>query len=347
MATTIDDELEKKKEQSPEARVLALRENIKTLRLENKKLLTEVGQNEELVRQVAGAVVAADPFPKTPPIMPEQPGSPVSAVMLWSDWHIGEVIAKDEVEDMNEYNYEIGEKRLLNIVDSFLRWAGFQRNIYNIEKCYIIGIGDYISGDIHREFSVTNEFPVPVQAAKAGMLFGEAVRRLAPNFAEVEVVEVGADNHGRLTQKPQFKQKAINSMSFLVHTIANSYLKSHDNVKITTAKGIKHLVEISNHKFLIEHGDNIRGLLGIPWYGLTRTRHREAQKRMNTQLGFHYHLMGHWHVPCVIEDMTIVNGSLCGTTEFDHGQGRYAKPAQLAFLVHPKYGFFNWTPFRM
>jgi hypothetical protein len=39
-----------------------------------------------------------------------------------------------------------------------------------------------------------------------------------------------------------------------------------------------------------------------------------------------------------------MNGSLSGTTEFDHSCGRHAAPAQTSFLVHPKYGIFDFVP---
>ena len=50
-------------------------------------------------------------------------------------------------------------------------------------------------------------------------------------------------------------------------------------------------------------------------------------------------------VASFIEGMTIVNGSLSGTSEFDHSCGRHASPCQVAYLMHGKHGLFNLVPF--
>jgi hypothetical protein len=61
--------------------------------------------------------------------------------------------------------------------------------------------------------------------------------------------------------------------------------------------------------------------------------------------GFHYWSTAHFHTPFFLENRHIGNGSLSGTSEFDHSQGRHAKPCQVAFLVHPKHHVFNFIPF--
>jgi len=50
---------------------------------------------------------------------------------------------------------------------------------------------------------------------------------MAPHFEEVHLIEVAPDNHGRLQPKPQFKQKAQNSMSFITYSMANALLRGH------------------------------------------------------------------------------------------------------------------------
>src|SRR6266581_4307027 len=60
-------------------------------------------------------------------------------------------------------------------------------------------------------------------------------------------------------------------------------------------------------------------------------------------VGFDYMSVGHWHVPGVVSGNILINGSLSGTDEFDHGCGRHAPPAQVSFLVHPKHKIFGWT----
>lgn len=306
-----------------------------------------IGRQKDLASLIASAVTAADPRKRATWAYQGKPSRAVIPVIKFSDWHVGEFINEKETEGFGQYNWATAQRRVSQLVDSFLAWVTTQRSGYKIDECTIFCEGDYISGDIHQELLVTNEFPLPVQTANAGLLLGEAIARLAPHFEKVTVYEVGADNHSRLQPKPQFKQKATNSMSYLVHVIANAYLAKHKNVGIITAEGIKHLAIVAGKKFLIEHGDTTKAWMGIPYYGLERTRAREATRRMNTDIGFDYQSIGHWHVPGIVSGNILMNGSLSGTTEFDHGCGRHSPPSQVAFLVHPIYGVFNFTPFRV
>jgi hypothetical protein len=334
----------------------SISERLQYLRKSNKSLEQQIAEyqdmlseRQEVVDAIKSAVVAAQPLPKKPYKQDKSAliaTQPVIPVLKFSDWHIGEKISHDETEGFGEYNWEIAQRRAHEVVSAFLRWVNTLRHGYKIHECVISCEGDYISGDIHDELRVTNEFPIPVQTAKAGLLLGELVTRIAAEFKAVTIYQVGADNHGRLTKKPQSKQKFQNSMSYLVNAIAEAVLAKHDNVDIVVAQGMKYVASIAGFKFLIEHGDTTKAWMGIPYYGIERSRAREAVKRMNTDKNFHYQSIAHWHVPAWISSNIIINGSLSGTSEFDHGQGRFAAPAQVAFMVHPVHGVFNFVPFK-
>lgn len=331
-------------------------DQVQFLRKANRALeyrLTEyqnmLAERHELLENIKAAVVASNPLPKTHWKEPKAGtvGSLIVPVIKFSDWHIGARINADETEGFGEYDWEIAQRRAHGIVSSFLKWIDTLRHGYKIHECVVFGEGDYISGDIHDELRVTNEFPIPVQTAKAGLLFSDLVSRLSGHFEHVTVYQVGADNHGRLTAKPQYKQKFQNSMSFLVNAVAEAHLAKHANVNIVVSQGMKYVADVLGWKFLIEHGDTVKSWMGIPYYGIERSRAREAVKRMNTDKTFHYMSCGHWHVPTGwLSGNIFVNGSLSGTDEYDHGAGRSAEPAQAAFLVHPTHGIFNFTPFR-
>ena len=326
--------------------IVHLRTKNDKLQNEIERLLKVLGEKKDTADLVARAVMAAEPFKRFEWKRPPKPGSPIIPVLKLSDWHIGEKINPAETEGFGEFNWYIAQQRVYTLVDDFISWVMTQRTGYPIDECAVFFEGDYISGDIHKELQVTNEFPIPVQTANAGLLMGEAIARIAPHFAKVSVYQVGADNHGRLQPKPQFKQKTQNSMSYLCHVICNSYLAKHTNLNIVTSDGIKYLANVNGKKFLIEHGDTVKAWMGIPYYGLERHRAREATRRMNSEIGFDYQSIAHWHVPGMVSGNIIINGSLSGTTEFDHGCGRHSGPSQVAFLVHPKHGVFNFTPFK-
>ena len=306
----------------------------------------ELGSRKEMAAAVREAVTATDPFPRVPWKTPAKPGSSIEPVFVLSDWQIGEVIDPDKTEGFGEFNWEIAQRRIFGMTEAFLAWVELQRHVYRIDRIRIFLAGDPISGDIHPELQFTNEFPIPVQSAKAGLLTGEVISRIAPHAAEVIVEGIDADNHGRMTKKNQWKEGGLNNMAHLVNVLAGECVSKHGNVDFRAGTGrIKDLFDVCGKKFLVEHGHAVKAWMGIPYYGLERARAREAVRRMNTELGFHYQVCGHWHVAGWFAGTMLVNGNLPGTTEFDHACGRHAPPAQVAFLVHPKHGVFNFTPF--
>jgi len=322
-----------------------LKKQIRILEGERKKLIDQLADREEFASACSAAVTAMDPYPKFKYAQPSKLAIPITAVIVFSDWHIGEYIDSRQTEGFGKYNWDIAQKRALSITQDFIKFTDVQRTAYNIQECRVFSLGDLISGDIHRELSVTNEFPIPEQAVKAGTLLGECIRRLSAHYNRVVVDAVGADNHGRLNPKPQAKQKTNNNMSFISHEIAKVATSACPNVSWNIAEGAKQLAIVNSRRFLLEHGDNIKGSMGFPYYGFGRLIGREATRRMGTNKYFDMLCIGHWHVPALIEGRTLVNGSLSGTSEYDSGCGRHAPPAQIAFLVHPEHGIFNFTAF--
>ena len=337
---------ELKEEVSPEGKIIALQKELAASESELKNLKGRVSSSELFVDRIIQAVVASKPYPKVR-ISTSKTKPIVSAIVKFSDWQIGEVINAKETEGFGNFDFDIAQKRIFRITSSIIKWVKTMRTGYRINDLHIFGEGDWISGDIHDELRITNEFPLPVQTAKAGNLLGEVMLMLAPHFENVIMWQVAADNHGRLVKKVQHKQRAINNMSYLVYAIANAKTERCNNITIKDSLGIKTIAVVENHKFLITHGNDVKSWMGIPYYGLSRGIGREAKKRMKKKMGmFDLLSIGHWHVPSVVEDMIFVNGCLTGTTEFDHSQGRHAEPSQCAMLISKKHGYFNWTAFR-
>lgn len=314
-----------------------------------KALLAQEGAFAEQMDRLREAVVAAEPYERVKyDVKDFGSRNEVSPVVKVSDWQIGEVIKKDETEGFGEFNFAIARDRVLGqYAPKIISWTQMHRDAgFPIHTLHVFSEADHISGNIHHELEITNEFTVMEATANAGLLLGEFLSKLSAHARELVVWEMSADNHGRLTRKNQAKQGALNNYSWLVHVIANQYLARHDNVKIIPGRGTKLLADVQGKKFLLQHGHSVKSWMGIPYYGLEREKAREAIKRMNTDKTFDYVSCGHWHVPGFVSGI-IINGNLPGTTEFDHMLGRHAPPSQVSFMVHPKHGFFNFTPWKL
>jgi hypothetical protein len=345
------DDLKNNKANAPIPDQIAhLRKEVGRLEGENQKLREKAGSMELLAKVIEESIDSLKPLPAIPYKVSGKLESTakMAAVVKFSDWHIGEVIRPEETEGFGKFNYAIAQERLNTITKKVIAWTHNHRMAFNIPQLYVFCEQDFISGDIHDELKATNEFPSPVQAVRAGKLLAQQIATFAPHFPEVHVIEVGGDNHSRLQKKPQAKQKATNSFGYVVYALANELLSQHKNVIIHEQDGMTHLANVVGQRFLCEHGDTIKAWMGIPYYGIERMRAREATRRMlerkKKDLGFDYVSCGHFHVPAVVSGNILMNGSLSGTSEFDHGCGRHARPSQVSFMVHPEHGIFDWTP---
>lgn len=270
--------------------------------------------------------------------------SPVTHVVHATDWHIGEVVRKEHVEEFGESNYQIATQRVGRFGQCVINQTELMRKSYTVDTCHVIGTADWISGDIHEELVRTNEFPAPVQAVKSGFLFGAFIQGLAAHFPEVIVDVITAGNHDRITRKPQSADGGLNSWGYVVCEIAKQNVSALKNVKFRIHCGLSAVISVANQRYLIAHGDGIKGTWGIPWYGVERKKQKEAMARMNMPEDKHFDriIIGHFHT-ALNHEHWMIGGALTGTTEFDHKEGRHSKPHQTSWFTHPVHGEFGWT----
>jgi len=333
---------EKKKES--EADVEFYKSSLSLARRQIKTLQKELGKDGHFTEQMLEAIKAAPVPPRFKYQIPKSVSSEVSVVSIISDWHVDEVVSKSQTEGFGGFNWNLAQTRVFDLAKRVNDWTNTQRHGYKINDLHIFGLSDYISGGIHPELEITNSMTTPVAIERAGWLVGEYTRRLSSNFKNVKFAANSGDNHGRRTHKPRYKDKVLDNYSYLIHKFAETYCKDLSNVDFYHPDAAKFIVPVQGYKFLIEHGDTVRGWNGIPFYGLDRRKAQEALRRMGTTKAFDYWCVGHFHTPNLLGNL-VMNGSLGGTTELDHLVGRSSAPCQVAFLVHPKYGLFNFVEF--
>lgn len=326
---------------------------IEHLRSENAELRAALkahkkqeGEQAEFLSEILAELEVAEP-PKM--VYDKRAGEGKSSAALAaqiSDLHIGQKTEPSEIEGFGEFSYEIAVRRMNLFSDKLIDFAYTHRNAYDIPELDIIGTGDYISGDIHPELLVTNEFPSPVQAVKAGYLIGEFLRKVSPHFPKVRVELVTIDNHGRLTRKPQKAQGGFNNFGYIAAHIAKEYVSLCKNVEVVIHPAVSAIIRVQNTKYLCGHGHGIIGQMGIPWYGIERKKGREALARfhMADDKKHDKMVLGHFHTAMNHPDW-MMGGSLSGTDANDHDAGRHSDPCQTAWFVHPKHGEFSWTRF--
>jgi len=284
--------------------------------------------------------------------------SPCSGVLEISDWHYGARVVSAEIENFNEYDLDICKSRAFDLVARYVKWIDVKRTAFKIPTLEIICLGDFISGDIHDELRRTNVITVPEQAIGVAGLLASTIGSLSPYFDNVIIHFLVADNHGRLTDKPQSNEEGKNHWNYVVGNHAKEILRDHSNVDFRIYEVHERVVTVQMMQYLIMHGHGIPQNFGVPWYAIERRAGREATVRMQDimtdenilqrakEIGFHKLKHAHFHVN-FDHDLYSCNGSLEGTTAYDHRYGRSSGPIQRGLIVHPKHGEFDITPFRL
>jgi len=329
---------------NPGEEVLSLRQENALLRERLSAYKREHGHMENIVGEVLANVHSAAPVKVTYKPDSKRAGHPCDVVMQCSDQHYGAVQDPDEVEGFGIYSPEHSRKRQFGFAQDVLDWTAIHRYGYQVPRLHMVFTGDYISGDIHEELRVTNAMPSPVQAVEQAEIIGGQVLMMAPHFESVVMHMITDDNHGRLTKKPQAKEAGLNNYGYIVAQIVKKMVANQPNVDCRIYAMPMQSIDVNGRRYLMMHGHGVQGWAGFPYYGIERAVSREALKRMNAPdtRKFHRCILGHWHAP-LAHPWYWIGGSVSGTDAFDHKQGRWSKPMQVSWVVHPKWGEFNRT----
>lgn len=313
---------------------------------------TSHGKLAILAEDIKAAVTPMDPLPMAySPKQSKGMGRACEMVMQSSDGHHGANQAPNEIEGFNAFSPKIGEARQLNFARDVVASVERKRKSFNIPHLAHIVTGDMIAGDIHEELRVTAEWPAPVQAVEAGKLLAKQIAITSPHFENVTVHFVAADNHARLTKKPQAKEEGLNTLNYVVGEVAKAYTSRLPNVDFRIYPVHEQVINVNGRQYLACHGHGVQGWAGVPWYGIERKVGKEALARLQIimeeiqlarTIGFHKYVFGHFHT---FIDTALYSGagSVQGTDAFDHKAGRYSKPSQPSWVVHPTHGEFDRT----
>lgn len=273
---------------------------------------------------------------------------------MWSDWHWGERVFREQTGGANEFNRAEAKRRLRRLVDSTLDICAHHMGTSPTYPGIVVCLGgDMISGNIHEELRETNEGPVQVVMKEVKEQLIAALTLVADKFEKVFVPCV-VGNHGRTTHKPRAKDRVYENLEWGLYQSVE---------EIFTARGDKRVqfmipgetdayFSVLGHRFLLTHGDalgvkggdGIIGALGPITRGTIKVGRSEAQIGRD----FDTLLMGHWHtfIPRGDASAALVNGSLKGYDEYARLMLRvpYARPSQALWFIHAKHGFTAQWP---
>lgn len=266
-------------------------------------------------------------------------GHPGIPVAMWSDWHWGEVVQPGQINGVNEFNLGIAQERARRLVEKTIHLL--RNHIVNPEYPGIVVNlgGDMMSGDIHEELTETNDLPMmPCLLNLFGVLTW-AIRTLADEFGNVFIPAV-TGNHGRNTRKPMAKNRNATNFDWLLYQLLNKAFEGDKRVQFFIPDGPDALYEVVGHRFLLTHGDSMRGGDGLIGHFGPVLRGQKKKLSRNANIGLEFDTMVHGHFHTYFPtDKIIGNGSLKGLDEYAYqGNFSYEPPIQALWITHPEHG---------
>ena len=165
-------------------------------------------------------------------------------IVCLSDLHIG----ADYDSIWGKYNSKIAQERmteyLSEVVDIGIR--------HKITDVVVLGIGDLISGNIHRSIQVTNREDVIEQIMLASEMITKFIAELCNHF-KVGYVDVGG-NHSRIAKKDDaLKDERLDRIIGWYVSKALSHVDNFEYISnVDTTLGV---VDVLNQKIWVVHGD--------------------------------------------------------------------------------------------
>lgn len=292
--------------------------------------------------QDALAGVALQPVPAPEPV---HGGNALTAqrneevcVPLLSDLQTGKVTP--------DYNSEVCRERVMRYAEKIVSITNVQRADHPVRKCVVPMLGDMVEGvDIFPGQQWLIDSTLYAQVFKSTpSIVADFLRYLLANFDEVEVHAVDG-NHGRIGRKGVFGPE--DNADKMVYRVTELMLQDEPRLKwnITDYEGERswyRIMQIGAYKALLIHGDQIRGSMGFPWYGLGKKVHSWGSGGLGPDSDFQDVLMGHYHslarVP-LNHRSAWANGSTESTNTFAaETLAAQSRPTQWLLFVDPAAG---------
>jgi hypothetical protein len=268
-------------------------------------------------------------------------------VLHLTDLHIGEVISLPE----NQYSIALSKKRLTAVFDEALWWGKeVYAKVSKVERLHIFLLGDMIHNELMRgSAKMTAETDFVEQIEAAADILADKIVNYVLKFPQIKYVYLNGvrGNHGRVGK---FGEEAPNaSFDRQVYDRLQLVMK----LKISESEELKKrrvqwhyqfpkdafvVHTVAGKLFGGEHGDGIRGQLGIPYYGIVKKRDRRYKQQRGK---LDYHLFGHFHREYSEFDggvEVLMSPSLSGMNEYAKDLGYDRLAGQMLYAVVPDRG---------
>lgn len=262
----------------------------------------------------------------------------VIPILLWSDWHVGEYVNPDTVNQANFFDPNVARQRALTLFKNTLTAIRMLQRSYTVDTLVIWLGGDFITGYIHEELLESNTMS-PIQESIFAMeLIQEGIKHLLDNTNISKLyVPCNFGNHGRLTEKTRVSTAHVNNLEWLMYNILSDRYRDNPRVTFLVCDGHILYLNVWDKVLRFTHGDAVSSSGGVT--GLTRSVSHWIQKQDNF-IKADMTFFGHFHNTLFGKNFT-TNNCLIGATPYSIRLGFAVEPAEQAMVVLEQGGSFN------
>ena len=242
-----------------------------------------------LIEAVSDSMVRLDikPVPK-PNKSDKRRRTEEVSIALISDIQLGKLTP--------DYNSDVAYERVMRYAEKIVRLTEIQRTDHPVKVCRVMALGDMVEGcDIFPGQQWLIDSTLYDQVCVNGpKIMVEFFRYLLAHFDRVECDWIDG-NHGRIGRKGQFS--ARDNMDRFLGTFIRTAMQNEPRFELRmnpmeNESNWYTVAEVGNYRAMLIHGNQIKGQLGMPWYGIDK---KVSKWHMVLPETFKDVFMGHYH----------------------------------------------------
>jgi hypothetical protein len=221
---------------------------------------------------------------------------PVDMVSALTDEHADEVITGPATWGLERYNFDIYCLRLERWARLNVEYATQHLPKHRVERQHIFKLGDALHGDGHGN-KHRNHFGNSMRGAIAvADAESEAIAWMLQYIPYINLIGISG-NHPRTTVKKDHVDPHDN-FDFMVTALIAARLSKYvaeGRLDVHAPKSWSAFVDVRGKIMGLNHGDDVKGTWGIPWYGFTKKQSRVQAMvgRKDAKIDFFWY--GHFH----------------------------------------------------
>jgi|LakMenEpi03Aug12_release.lakeMendotaPanAssembly.Ray.scaffolds.fasta_scaffold91286_8 hypothetical protein len=262
-------------------------------------------------------------------------GSPATAVLVLSDWHIEETVTPSTVNNLNEYSIPIARRRVQEVFSRAAMLLAHERQLVDIDHLVIAALGDFISGHIHEELLETCSMGPMEATREVGELLLGGIDKMLESFRRITVVTAHG-NHGRSTPKIRVATGARHSHEYNLYKWLEKSTRGTRGLEWQIADGYLNYMDVQGYTIRFHHGDAVKYSAGVG--GLTIPMNK-AKSNWDRSRHSDLDICGHFHTWLYMPYKFLVNGCVIGMNPFAlRIRAEYQPPSQSLLIVDGRHG---------